>query len=233
MDGRRLSFEEQGIYNGVFVMRDRETGTLWSHYTGEAFDGPLKGTVLEWIQLERAERDRAVAEWPDATVPRRGLLRYRSIPPLSGRARTMGNQLPPNFADTMPAQDSELKRHVHGLGVALGRAHRFYPLDALAEAWVVNDVVDEVPVVVMLQDGPATAAAYSRCVAGQTLSFSSVEHGGDRALRDHEGTVWTARGSAVAGPRKGEQLTPVRSIVTDWYGWGAYFPKTTVHGAKP
>lgn len=230
MDGRRLSFEEIGIFNGVFVMKDRETGTLWSHYTGEALEGPLTGTTLEWVQVGRSQFARMIEEYPEATIPKKRLMKFREIPPMSGRDQAMGERLPQNFAETMPNGIDQLPRHTHGLGVAVGTDRRFYPLDSLAALPVINDRLGEVPVVVLIQDGTEAAAAYSRCVGGKSLTFEGAHWAGLAALRDREtGTTWRSNGEAVEGPLEGQRLQPARSIVTDWYGWAAYFQNTTVY----
>jgi hypothetical protein len=232
IDGRRLSFEEMGIYNGVFVMRDHQTRSIWSHYTGEALDGPLKGKRLPWIQLRRANLDRLAELHPQATSPVRSSLRFREKPiPLTDRVTKKGDKLSDNFRKTLPSEMGELKLHTHGLGVAVKSKHRFYPIDLLYGANVINDTVDGVDVVVLVQDGSATAAAYARCVDGATRSFEPAEHRGQAALRDDQGTVWDATGTGVAGPGKGKKLTSVRSIVTDWYGWVAYFQRSDVYKA--
>lgn len=229
MDGRRLSFEEIGIWNGVFVMKDRETGSLWSHYTGEALEGPLAGRTLPWVQTGRSQWGRLRAEHPDATVPEKYELNFRATPPASGRGEAMGESIPPAFVPTMPGRDRRLGRHEHGLGLFAAGAHRFYPLDKMRGQPVVNDEVGGVPVVVLLQDGTEAAAAYSRCLDGKTMTMAGAEWEGRRALRSEDGTLWTSEGAATEGPGKGLRLTPIRSMVTDWYGWSAYFPKTTIH----
>lgn len=231
VDGRRLKFEEEGIYHGVFVMRDRETGTLWSHYTGEAIDGPLKGETLQWLQSDRARFGRLTRERPDATVPVASAMKMRPTPPASGRT-VMPELLPPGFEPTMPdAEDTRLHRHQHGLGIALGGGQRFYPLDALASVSVVNDAVGDVPVVVAIFDQGEAASAWSRCSDGRELTFEPHDWESRVAMKDAEtGSVWVA-GEAVAGPLAGTRLTPVRSLISDWYGWAAYFPKTSIHGA--
>src|SRR5260370_34716922 len=43
-------------------MFDRETGTLWSHLTGEALDGPLVGNHLEQVLSEQTTWGRWRAE---------------------------------------------------------------------------------------------------------------------------------------------------------------------------
>jgi hypothetical protein len=233
VDGRRLSFEEIGIFNGVFVMQDRQTGTYWSHYTGEALEGKLEGKTLEWVQVGRTRFDRMLEEHPEATIAVKSAMQFREIPPMSGRARAMGEELPPNFAETLPEGVERLPRHTHGLGVAAGSERRFYALDGLADERVINDRLGEVATVVLLQDGSEAAAAYSRCVEGRELSFEPADWDGAAALRDREtGTTWLATGRAVDGPMKGSQLLALRSMVTDWYGWGAYFTNTTIYGSE-
>jgi len=232
VDGRRLSFAELGIYNGVFVMRDDQTGSLWSHYTGEAFEGPLKGQVLPWIQLERTTFERLKSEHANATMPERSSMRMRSTPPMSGR-EAMGNQLPSDFIGTLPDEMGSLPYHTHGLGVAVADAHRFYALDRLSDHAVINDTIGRLPVVVFLHDGSATAAAYSSCLDGRTLTFEATLWEGHPAVRDREtGTVWSPQGQAVSGTLVGQALTPIRAIVTDWYGWKAYFNQTDVFEPK-
>jgi len=39
-------FDNVGLYDGLFVMQDRETRTLWNHITGEALYGPMVGRTL-------------------------------------------------------------------------------------------------------------------------------------------------------------------------------------------
>ena len=39
-------FDNVGLYDGLFVMQDQETRTLWNHITGEALYGPLVGRTL-------------------------------------------------------------------------------------------------------------------------------------------------------------------------------------------
>ena len=40
-------FENVGVYDGLFVMQDVDSRTLWNHITGEALYGPHTGSVLE------------------------------------------------------------------------------------------------------------------------------------------------------------------------------------------
>jgi hypothetical protein len=44
--GTMHHFNNVGLYDGLFVMQDTETKTLWNHITGEAMYGPLVGKTL-------------------------------------------------------------------------------------------------------------------------------------------------------------------------------------------
>jgi hypothetical protein len=51
LQGRILSMEVPGVYNGTIILRDRETRTLWAPFSGQALEGPLAGRRLERIPL--------------------------------------------------------------------------------------------------------------------------------------------------------------------------------------
>ena len=46
IDGTVHAFAEHGLYDGLFLMRDEESGTYWDHMTGDAVYGPLTGRRL-------------------------------------------------------------------------------------------------------------------------------------------------------------------------------------------
>ena len=49
VDGQTLSFDVFGLFQDVFTMTDRQTGTLWNHLDGKAIRGPLEGKRLTII----------------------------------------------------------------------------------------------------------------------------------------------------------------------------------------
>jgi hypothetical protein len=50
IDGKLHHFSNAGLYDGLFVMQDAETKTLWNHVTGEALYGPLVGHNLGQVR---------------------------------------------------------------------------------------------------------------------------------------------------------------------------------------
>jgi len=52
-----LRFAPARLARNNLVMRDSETGSTWQQFTGQAIEGPLAGTQLERIPLERMSLD--------------------------------------------------------------------------------------------------------------------------------------------------------------------------------
>ncbi len=40
---------------------------------------------------------------------------------------------------------------------------------------------------------------------------------------------WNLLGQAVAGPLKGQRLTPVMKVDSFWFGWAAFRPETSIY----
>jgi hypothetical protein len=69
VSGRRLTFLVSGkLWRNSLVMQDEETGSLWSHVSGEALDGPLKGERLRKLHAVQTTWQKWYAEHPESRV---------------------------------------------------------------------------------------------------------------------------------------------------------------------
>jgi hypothetical protein len=69
--GRTLMFGVSGLlYNGNFLLFDRETETLWSQFLGEAVAGPLAGEKLARVALSQVTTAAWLSRYPDSQVLR-------------------------------------------------------------------------------------------------------------------------------------------------------------------
>ena len=73
LDGRALTFRETNQQNarGHALLRDEQTGSLWSWLTGEAESGPLKGKKLGQLLYNPILNDRFFAHYPKGSLWKR------------------------------------------------------------------------------------------------------------------------------------------------------------------
>lgn len=228
IDGNVHSFGVSGkLIMNVLVMYDRETETLWSQLLGEAVEGPLTGTKLDYVESLQT----TWAEWkelyPDTVALRKSFAGARDTYDsyyASDRAGVLGEF----------NSDDRLYTKQFVVGVILGDAPKAYPFSQLSDELVVNDELNGQPLLVVFDPDSATGAVFGRDVDGQTLTFELNVAGGldDARLVDVEtGTIWSAfTGDALEGPLAGAALERVRSTSSFWFGWKDFHPDTEVYG---
>ena len=109
--GRTLHFQYDRMVGANEVQKDLETGTSWQQATGEAIDGPLKGTRLTLYPVVRT----TWAEW------RRRYPHTLVLKPL------------PGYAERMPSRSKRIK-DVTRVGPDRGAERRAGPRRAIAGA---------------------------------------------------------------------------------------------------
>ena len=127
IDGAVHHFAEHGLYDGLFLMRDEETGTYWDHLTGQAVYGPRVGTVLGIANLLHSRADQVLAKHPDALVALsdRSLRTDQEVAPI-GLLAAMGLRLSKMFRSTVDEEDDRLPTSDIGLGLWHGDEARYY-----------------------------------------------------------------------------------------------------------
>lgn len=228
LDGKRRLFNVFGLYRGVMAMIDPSTNTVWAHLAGEALLGPDKGKTLTVLPLVNT----TWGEWkrlhPASTTPfwDARYRRYYSQKVVSGQ-----DYLPPMFPATLQGlKDDRLAPNALVLAVRVEGRPRAYPYAALAKAGnAVQETVGSTPLVAFFTPQPQTGAAFDRRLDGRTLDFTRVPDASSLFTDSQTHSQWTVEGRAVTGPLSGKQLTPFPSLQSEWYGWSAYFPQTTVY----
>lgn len=123
------------------IIRDRETGTLWQHATGEALAGPLGGARLEllggemmaWGAWKRAHPQTLAAQEPDEWT---GILPKKRVTAVLERVTD-------NFTGPgLTPVDKRLPAHEPVAGISVGNVYRAYPLAALNEAGIIEEQVN-------------------------------------------------------------------------------------------
>ena len=204
------------------MMRDRQTGTVWSHLAGNASQGPQAGARLAFVPLPQMTWADWKAEYPQTLVlgPETPYKEHNR-PVRIGQA----NQ------DEARWGDDRLAANALAVGVEANATFVGFPIDVLARGGgVVNTEVGGVDVVVVYGAGSATGIAFERRLDGTPLEFTFASTQRGLRLRDTQtGSVWDTLGNALEGPLAGVALRFVPSFISEWYGWSGYHPETRLY----
>lgn len=240
--GKTLKLDFYGLYNGVVCLCERESEGVFLQVDGRIINGPLLGTQLKlgslldttWGNWKRLHPETVVMS-PE--TPFQKFYRPKGSPEPRGYTTFPRGY----FRPTVTRTDKRLPPFEKVLAVTLteeGKSdaaplHRAYPVTALKEAHnSVNDILGTTPVAILLEPDTLTASALMRTLDGKTLTFEARKTDGDRvAFYDKEtGTRWNIEGLAEEGPLAGKTLRRLDNHLSQWYGWSAYFPDTTLFG---
>jgi len=235
---RVLSFGTSGLlYNSALVMYDRQTESLWSHFTGEAVVGELTGSQLDTFPVSTV----SWGDWREASPD--GLVLSRD----TGVERDYGTNPYPGYddVDTSPflfdgEVDGRLAAKERVIGIERSGDAVAVRLDAATEQGVVAVEVAGRPLVVWLEPGTASALDADQVVDGRDVGATGVfrPRADGRALTfvraddgfvdDQTGSRWNILGRAVAGPLEGSRLRAVEHVDTFWFAWAAFRPDSQI-----
>lgn len=235
---RTLSFGTSGmLYNSALVMYDRQTESLWSHFTSQALAGVLTGERLETFPV-------AVVSWADWHAAHAGgIVLSRD----TGVARDYGRNPYPGYDDIdnppflfQGEIDGRLAGKERIVGLGLDQDPVAVLVEDLSDRGVLDIEVDGAPVTVWHRPGTVSAldgadvaegrdigatGVFDPAVDGQRLTFERARDG----FTDREtGTIWDILGRGLSGPLTGEQLAPVEHVDTFWFAWAAHQPDTRI-----
>lgn len=245
IDGRVLDFGVSGLlYNSSLVMFDRQTETLWSHFTGEPLYGALADAELVSLPATIVGFATWQEEHPDGLVLNRetGATRDYGANPYPGYDDVDASPL--LFEGEVDGRYTAMTRVV-GVESEEGADAAAFPLLELRESGVAGTTLGDEELVAFWVPGSASAldsaqvsdgvdvgstGVFSPAVDGRSLTFeSSTDADGDTVITDIEtGSTWNIFGEATAGELAGTQLDQFVHIDTFWFAWIAFHPTSTV-----
>ena len=225
VEGRRLLFEVAGVYRRNMILRDRQTGTLWQHATGEALMGPLKGVRLQvlggeltrWSGWREMHPRTALAVEP---VPANG--RYPGLIPRQ-RLEHLLEAFTTNYAAPGLVSDRRLPLHEEIAGLSLAGVDKAYPLAALRERGVINDRIGGRAIAIIYDAAADHALALDREVGDKTIDLLPANGGVSSA----DGMQWTWAGQPITA-----DTLPLRQVWLErqwWLGWVEFHPASEVY----
>ncbi len=239
--GRPLDFSTTGnIRNADLIMYDRQTESWWQQFEGKAIVGELTGRKLTPLPSSIVSFADFKTQFPEGKVLSidTGFDRHYGETPYVNYDVVINSRT--KFFEG--EKDDRLPPKMRVLALTQGDMAVAYPYKLLEEEKVLNDTINEEPVVIFWKSGTlsplftlliweskdvGSAAAYNRKVKGQVLTF---EPGDESLTRDQEtGSSWNIFGTAVDGPLEGEQLTPLFAHEFFWFAWAAFQPDTLLY----
>ena len=233
LDGKTYTFGVSGkLWRDALLMYDHQTRSLWSHITGEAIQGPLKGKQLQLlVSMPQIAWQTWKTNYPNTrvlSVPFRGGMRES----LSRDAYQRYHTSQDTGVSGTEYTDNRLPNKSLVIGVQLqtkagNTQFRAYPLTHFAEAAVINDTLGEVPLLIFHDKASFATAVFKRNVGEDVRTFRPQA---GHFVVDNTGTRWnTVTGEAASGKEKGTRLERLPAVNIYWFAWARYYPQTTIY----
>ena len=233
LDGETYTFGVSGkLFRDALLMYDHQTRTLWSHITGEAVEGELKGKRLkmlagtpritwkDWKRNHPLTKVLSVAN--DFHRPGKQIQEIRTD------NYAMYHASPDAGISGTQYTDNRLMNKELVVGVRVNESYRAYPFTTFKKQSIINDEVAAMSVLVFHDLESNATAVFLRTVEGETLRFEPVQ---DYFVKDTTtGTTWNLiTGMATDGKLKGHRLERLPAMNIYWFAWARYHPETTIY----
>ena len=229
--GRTLHFQYDRMVAANEVQKDLETSTSWQQATGEAIDGPLKGTRLTLYPAVRT----TWAEWRKRyphTLVLKPMPGYAELMPSRRRRIKDVTRVGPEGAPKGAlALDTRLPARETVAGLEVGRETVAYPFSELRIARVVNDRVGGLPILIVHQPSSDTTTAFDARANGKILTFQTATDDASSVIDLETRSTWNAYGLCLEGPLKGTQLKHVTLVPQFWFAWSQFHQGTRIFTA--
>lgn len=242
---RTLDFGTSGeLYQSALVMYDRQTESLWAHFTGRGLVGHYAGAELDLIPTQTV----GYATWkeanPNGTVLTRDLSAPEQYAGLYGSNPYGGYDtegLDPFGQFFIGEIDRTLLAKARIVGIVDESGPVAVRFDELAENPVIPITEGGRNLVVFYEQGLASPLDRFDIVAGRDVGQSGVfvpaaadgtaltfSRSGEEFVDEETGSGWNILGTAVSGPLAGEQLAAVPHTDAFWFAWATYQPGTVI-----
>jgi hypothetical protein len=227
VQGRETTFGVSGLlYNSNLIPYDRNTGSNWSQIRMDCVNGLLIGqeaVVLPLIEMPWGTWKKL---FPESKV----------VSTITGHTRSYGSypygSYRTNSSLIFPAQPSDDRLHPKERVLAviredLAKVYRFEHFGS--GPTVIQDEFMNMHLALVGTSSDYMVALNAEVESGVVLQLRPGETEG--ILLDEEGNEWNLFGVAVSGPRKAQQLKPVKAMMAYWFSIAAFYPKPEIYSA--
>jgi len=216
------------LYNSNLILYDRENVNYWAQMLEQSILGPQVTRIPDRLQVVETTWGTWKAMYPETSLLTEdtGFSRDYNAYPYGSYREDNSLLFPVNNKE-----DGRLHRKLRVLGINVGSSSKVYPIKRFASnVEIIKDTVGDMQVVVAGSSGHDFGVVYNRELEDCTvLDFEAVQGELPVVMRDNEGNEWDVFGTAVSGPRTGQQLQKTNSYVSYWFAWTAFFPGADIH----
>lgn len=177
---------------------DHKTESIWSQPWGRAIKGKLKGESLALLPSQIMTYENWLDEHPETLVMVSGM-------------------------EDLAFSKLDAPSEFYVIGVTLGEVTKGFAYESVKNAGgVLNEIVDEVPVVIWVSEGGYHV--FARQVGMQILRFAPGET--DETIVDLEtGSTWQlSNGLAINGELAGQALLRMPTFTSFFGAWDDFYP---------
>ena len=238
---RTLTFGTSGsLYQSALVMYDRQTESLWAHFTGEGIVGHFAGAQLTNVPVQTVSFGAWREANPDGMVlsTDTGFRRNYGSNPYVGYDREDSGPIGSFFNG---AVDPRLLAKARIVGVSDDNGSVAVRLEDVAEVGTLPITEAGRNLIVFHQNGLASALDTGTIADGREVGQSGVfvaeadgqdltfTQSSDGSFKDDQTeSTWNIFGTATAGELEGQQLQAVPHLDTFWFAWATYQPDTVI-----
>lgn len=223
VNGQYERFRLVGMDHFNAMFEDETTGSWWRQVTGEAIAGELEGQQLEEIYSEQTTLESWAEKHPTTLVLQPDPKFVEEYEGLEGYGRA-----------TMKEKDNKLEgrdtsswgRKSLVVGIDINGVAKAYDWNRLEKERVINDTLNQIPIVLVLEPDGQTFHAFERRVGDEEIKLA-ISDDGNSLFDFNRPIVWSFSGLCTDGEMKGKQLQPIQAYQEFWHSWETFHPNTT------
>ena len=211
VNGRPENFRLVGMDHFNAMFEDSETGSWWRQVTGEAVAGPLTGQVLPEVESMQLSAGKFFMMYPFGKImdPDKASTRfYDSL----GRYERGKSKSALTGTDSASWKDKSWV-----IGIQIGSVSKAYDWNQLKQQRVINDKLDNTPVVVAISDDGQSFIAFQRPNENDLFSIQSDTLKAASAQYDFSGRA------TVDGVPALKRIPVYQEF---WHSWRTFHPET-------
>lgn len=222
VNGKQETFRLVGMDHFNAVFEDATTKSWWQQATGISIAGPLKGRTLKELPSSQMTLDAWLRQHPNSLV-------MKPDTQFMDRYFKLEDYDKGTMLSSLVRRDKDAWQHNSWIvGVTSSYSSKAYDWNDLLKRRIIQDSVDEMPILLTIENDSASFHVYDRRIDGSPLSFSIS---GEKGILVDENThsSWNIDGLCIDGSLKGKKLMPVQSYNEFWHSWQTFHKDGKVH----